>query len=87
MGKKLGGGKGSISHYVTPIKAGRVIMEVGGNLYWEEVRPWLSNVCTMFNFEVCIFHRSTKVLLRNQNRCFESYTPNFESLFIGTSAM
>ena len=27
-GKKLGGGKGSISHYVTPVKAGRIILEV-----------------------------------------------------------
>merc|ERR1712027_145969 len=37
-GRKLGGGKGSISHYVTPVKAGRVIVEVGGKVLWEEVR-------------------------------------------------
>ena len=51
MGKKLGGGKGSISHYETPVKAGRVILEIGGNVYWQEVQPWLKNVCKMFNFE------------------------------------
>jgi large subunit ribosomal protein L16 len=31
-GKKLGGGKGGISHYTTPVKRGRVIIEVGGSL-------------------------------------------------------
>lgn len=30
QGKKLGGGKGAISFYTTPIKRGRVIVEVGG---------------------------------------------------------
>ncbi len=44
-GKKLGGGKGSIHHYVTPVKAGRIIMEVGGKILWEEVQPWLEELC------------------------------------------
>ncbi len=44
-GKKLGGGKGSITHYTSPVKAGRVIMEVGGKVLWEEVQPWLSKLC------------------------------------------
>lgn len=30
QGKKLGGGKGAIDHYVTPVKRGRVIVEIGG---------------------------------------------------------
>lgn len=30
QGKKLGGGKGGIEFYVTPVKRGRVIVEVGG---------------------------------------------------------
>ena len=33
----MGGGKGAIDHYVTPIKAGRVIVEVGGPIEFEEV--------------------------------------------------
>ena len=41
----MGGGKGSIKEYVTPIKAGRIILEVGGRVSWEEVRPWLTKVC------------------------------------------
>lgn len=37
QGKRMGGGKGSIDHYVTPIKAERVIIEVGGKCTFEEV--------------------------------------------------
>lgn len=50
-GKKLGGGKGSVKYYGTPVRAGRVIMEVGGNAYWEEVRPWLTRVARKLPFE------------------------------------
>lgn len=33
----MGGGKGSIDHYATPVKAGRVILEVGGHCEFFEV--------------------------------------------------
>lgn len=33
----MGGGKGAIDHYVTPIKARRVILEVGGHVEYDEV--------------------------------------------------
>lgn len=57
-GKKLGGGKGSVKFYGTPIRAGRVIMEVAGNTYWEEVKPWLDNVCRMLPFEAIAVTKS-----------------------------
>lgn len=50
VGKRLGGGKGPISHWVTPIRAGRVIFEVGGKVAWEEVQPWLNNVACLLPF-------------------------------------
>ena len=53
MGKKMGGGKGSISTYATPVKAGRVILEVCGDVYWEEVKPWLRMITRRLPFE-CI---------------------------------
>ena len=37
IGHKLGGGKGSVHHYVTPVKAGRIIIELGGECEWNEV--------------------------------------------------
>ena len=38
QGQRMGGGKGGIDHYVTPIKAGRVIIELVGKCEFEEVR-------------------------------------------------
>lgn len=37
QGQRMGGGKGAIDHYVTPIKAGRIILEVGGKCEYAEV--------------------------------------------------
>lgn len=51
LGKRLGGGKGKIKHYETPVRAGRVVLEVGGKVLWEEVQPWLSVVATKLPFE------------------------------------
>lgn len=39
----MGGGKGPIDHYVTPIKANRIIVEVGGNVEYFEVTFFISN--------------------------------------------
>ena len=43
-GKKSGGGKGSIAFYATPVKAGRVIVEIGGQCEFEEVQCYLESV-------------------------------------------
>lgn len=43
-GHRMGGGKGSVDHYVTPIKAGRVIVEVGGNCEYFEVKNVLERI-------------------------------------------
>lgn len=49
-GKRMGGGKGSISEYGTPVKAGRVILEVGGKILWEEAQPWLNEITKKLPF-------------------------------------
>lgn len=43
-GKKSGGGKASITFYATPVKAGRVIVELGGHCEFEEVRFFMEAV-------------------------------------------
>ena len=50
FGKRMGGGKGSIEGYGTPVRAGRIIVEVGGKLMWDEVRPWLSQAAKTLPF-------------------------------------
>jgi len=51
FGKRMGGGKGAIDCYGTPVRAGRVILEVGGKVRWEQVRPWLTKVAGMLPFD------------------------------------
>ncbi len=36
-GHRMGGGKGNINHYVTPVKSGRIIIEIAGHCEFEEV--------------------------------------------------
>ncbi|KAL0273004.1 UNVERIFIED_CONTAM: hypothetical protein PYX00_005785 [Menopon gallinae] len=46
--KKMGGGKAPIHHYVTPVKAGRIILEFGGIMHpqevWTRVAPLAENL-------------------------------------------
>lgn len=52
VGVRLGGGKGPIDRYATPIRAGRVLLEIAGECEFEEVRitqfqhskRWLSEI-------------------------------------------
>uniref|UniRef100_A0A0N5BVS7 Large ribosomal subunit protein uL16m n=1 Tax=Strongyloides papillosus TaxID=174720 RepID=A0A0N5BVS7_STREA len=52
QGSKLGGGKGSISMYVTPVRANRIILEVGGYITELEARAFLSYIAERFTFPV-----------------------------------
>ena len=50
LGQRMGGGKGAIDHYVTPVKYGRLIVEVGGRLELGEVEPILKEVAKKLPF-------------------------------------
>ncbi|XP_053977252.1 39S ribosomal protein L16, mitochondrial [Hylaeus volcanicus] len=50
QGARMGGGKGSIDHYVTPVKANQVIVEVGGPFEYFEVRKLLTNIANKLPF-------------------------------------
>ncbi|CAK1582052.1 unnamed protein product [Parnassius mnemosyne] len=51
QGQRMGGGKGAIDHYVTPIKAGRVILEVGGKCEYAEAYKMLKIVAERLPFK------------------------------------
>jgi len=53
VGKRMGSGKAKTKSYITPVKAGRVIVEVGGKVTWDETRPWLSRIAANLPME-CI---------------------------------
>lgn len=50
QGQRMGGGKGPIDHYVTPVKARRVILEMGGKCEFIEVKPILELVAHKLPF-------------------------------------
>uniref|UniRef100_A0A1B0A9X7 Large ribosomal subunit protein uL16m n=1 Tax=Glossina pallidipes TaxID=7398 RepID=A0A1B0A9X7_GLOPL len=51
QGQRMGGGKGAIDHYVTPIKSGRVIVEISGKCEFAEVAPMLKQVAHLLPFK------------------------------------
>jgi len=68
QGKKMGGGKGSISEYATPVRAGRVIVEVGGEGFWEEVHPWLRSVANKLPFDAIAVNAEILTKLRDEEK-------------------
>ncbi|XP_050546440.1 39S ribosomal protein L16, mitochondrial isoform X2 [Daktulosphaira vitifoliae] len=51
QGQRMGGGKGSIDHYVTPIKSGRIIIEVSGHCEYIEIKDILSKISAKLPFK------------------------------------
>lgn len=47
----MGGGKGAIDHYVTPVKAERVIFEVAGECEFFEVQKIMKQIAAQLPFE------------------------------------
>nr|XP_060627483.1 large ribosomal subunit protein uL16m [Anolis sagrei ordinatus] len=50
LGQRMGGGKGAIDHYVTAVRAGRLIVEVGGHCEFDEVKRFLTQVAQKLPF-------------------------------------
>ncbi|CAH8825602.1 unnamed protein product [Trichobilharzia szidati] len=50
QGKRKGGGKANIHHYVTPVKAERIVVELGGYLDWREAYRILSRAADKLPF-------------------------------------
>lgn len=57
QGQRMGGGKGAIDHYVTPIKKGRVILEVGGKCEFSEVQPMLKIIAHKMPFPALVVNQ------------------------------
>ncbi|XP_015376633.1 PREDICTED: 39S ribosomal protein L16, mitochondrial [Diuraphis noxia] len=51
QGQRMGGGKGSIDHYITPIRTGRIIIEIAGHCEYLEVKDILSKISAKLPFK------------------------------------
>lgn len=65
-GKRMGKGKSSISHYVTPVKAGRILLEVGGEIEYKQVYKMLRHVAAQCPFDARII--SAEILQKEEEQ-------------------
>ncbi|XP_078004615.1 LOW QUALITY PROTEIN: large ribosomal subunit protein uL16m [Phascolarctos cinereus] len=68
MGQRMGGGKGAIDHYVTAVKTGRLIVEVGGRCEFGEVEPILKQVAHKLPFPAKAVSRESLEKMREEQR-------------------
>ncbi|XP_041645012.1 39S ribosomal protein L16, mitochondrial [Cheilinus undulatus] len=59
LGQRMGGGKGAIDHYVTPVRCGRLIIEVGGKVELKEVEPILTEIAKKLPFPAKVMSRKS----------------------------
>lgn len=59
VGQRMGGGKGAIDHYVTPVKTGSLVVEMGGRCEFEEVKGILNQVAHKLPFRAKAVSRKT----------------------------
>uniref|UniRef100_H3CVM6 Large ribosomal subunit protein uL16m n=1 Tax=Tetraodon nigroviridis TaxID=99883 RepID=H3CVM6_TETNG len=66
LGQRMGGGKGAIDHYVTPVRCGRLIVEVGGKVELGEVEPILTEVAKKLPFPAKVMNRESLAALKKE---------------------
>ncbi|NXG20787.1 RM16 protein, partial [Grallaria varia] len=66
LGHRMGGGKGPIHHYVTPVRCGRLLLELGGRCQFEEVRPFLTQVAQKLPFPAVPVSRESLQEMRRE---------------------
>lgn len=66
LGQRMGGGKGAVDHYVTPVKTDQLILEVGGHCEFAEVLPVLEQVAKKLPFPAKAVSRESLKLMREE---------------------
>lgn len=76
LGQRMGGGKGAIDHYVTPIRCGRFIVEVGGKVELAEVEPILREVAKKLPFPAKVMSRESLAAMQQEQAEMEENNEN-----------
>ncbi|XP_061082688.1 39S ribosomal protein L16, mitochondrial isoform X2 [Conger conger] len=66
LGKRMGGGKGAIDQYVTPVRYGRLILEVGGRCELGEVESFMSEVAKKLPFPAKVVSRESLAAMQQE---------------------
>uniref|UniRef100_A0A8C2TMA6 Large ribosomal subunit protein uL16m n=1 Tax=Coturnix japonica TaxID=93934 RepID=A0A8C2TMA6_COTJA len=68
LGHRMGGGKGPIDRYVTAVKSGRLVVELGGRCEFEEVKPFLVQVAHKLPFPAIAVSRQSLQQMREEEK-------------------
>jgi len=72
----MGGGKGAIDHYVTPVKHGRIIVEFGGHCEYSEAFPILNEVVGKLPFKAKVVSHEMLQEMRKQEEDLKKHNIN-----------
>lgn len=76
LGQRMGGGKGAIDHYVTPVRYGRLIVEVGGKVELGEVKHILTEVAKKLPFPAKVMSRESLAVMQQNHADMEQNNQN-----------
>ncbi|XP_026175398.1 large ribosomal subunit protein uL16m [Mastacembelus armatus] len=76
LGQRMGGGKGAIDHYVTPVRYGRLIVEVGGKVELREVEHILAEVAKKLPFSAKVVSRESLAAMYKEQAEMEQNNQN-----------
>lgn len=76
LGQRMGGGKGAIDHYVTPVRYGRLIVEMGGKMELGEVQHILTEVAKKLPFPAQVVSRESLEALKKRHADMEQNNQN-----------
>ncbi|XP_065558581.1 large ribosomal subunit protein uL16m-like isoform X2 [Artemia franciscana] len=76
QGKRMGGGKGSISEYCHPIRSGRIIIEVAGRCEFEEVKGFLNMLAEKLPFKAKVVNYEMMQKEKEQKQLLEKLNEN-----------
>lgn len=76
LGQRMGGGKGAIDHYVTPVRSGRLIVEVGGKVELGEVEHVLIEVAKKLPFPAKVVSRESLAAMQKEQADMEQNNQN-----------
>uniref|UniRef100_A0A3B1KES5 Large ribosomal subunit protein uL16m n=1 Tax=Astyanax mexicanus TaxID=7994 RepID=A0A3B1KES5_ASTMX len=76
LGQRMGGGKGAIDFYVTPVKCGRLIVEVGGRIELGEVEGVLNQVARKLPFPAKVMSKESLAAMHQEQAEKEANNQN-----------
>ncbi|XP_013887632.1 large ribosomal subunit protein uL16m [Austrofundulus limnaeus] len=76
LGHRMGGGKGPIDRYVTPVKCGRLIVEVGGRVELGEVEHFLTQVAKKLPFPAQVVSKESLAEMQREQQEREQNNQN-----------